>query len=163
MLHIVNMITKILKTGLFSLAAASLSVAIPAYANLKLSDFYIDLHEKARSDSIYAANQGKETMYLKISVVEVINPGAENQEIRKVTDPKVLGLLVSPQRLVVKAGEEGRIPYGLANRTRERSFLQDYRRTPLPANCKARSKSASRYSWAIPLGPIFAPKAHRHQ
>ncbi len=84
-------------------------LAWPVKANLKLSDFYIDLHENGRSDSIYASNQGKETMYLKISVVEVINPGAENQEIRKITNPKELGLLVSPQRLVVKAGEEGRI------------------------------------------------------
>lgn len=99
----------LLKIQPFSLAIATLFVVQPAHANLKLSDFYIDLHENGRSDSIYASNLGKETMYLKVSVAEVINPGADNQEIRKVANPKELGLLVSPQRLVVKAGEEGRI------------------------------------------------------
>lgn len=103
------MLIKKTKTWLSAaVMAASLSPAT-ASANLKLSDFYIDLHENGRSDSIYASNLGKETMYVKISVVEVIAPNTDQQEIRKISDPKQLGLLVSPQRLVVKPGEEGRI------------------------------------------------------
>ena len=103
------MLTKILKTGLYSVGIATWTVSSAALANLKLSDFYVDLHENGRVDSIYASNQGREILFLKISVAEVVNPGGENQEVRKTASPKELGLLVSPQRLVVKPGEEGRI------------------------------------------------------
>lgn len=104
-----HMITKAMKKCVFFAAASIIAFSQTAHANLKLSDFYIDLHEASRSDSIYASNLGKDMMYLKIKVVEVLAPNTDQQEIKEISDPKQLGLLVSPQRLVVKPGEEGRI------------------------------------------------------
>lgn len=133
-----NNIIMIAKKTKTLLAAGAFAVALsaPAQANLKLSDFYIDLHEHSRSDSIYASNLGRDTMYVKVKVVEVLAPNTEREEIREVSDPKQLGLLVSPQRLVIKSGEEGRIRMVALNEPDEDRF---YKITVVPVAGKLRN------------------------
>lgn len=97
---------------LFSRLALSLSLnmfAASAYADVQLSDFFVDLSEDSRVNAIYAANRGDETLYLKVTATEVIDPASTDPRIRNVKNPRELGLLVSPQRLVVQPGDEGRI------------------------------------------------------
>ncbi len=80
-----------------------------AQASLRLSDFFIDLHSDQRAGALFAKNEGADTLYLKVEVVEVLDPTADDSKTRSASDPRDLGLLVSPQRLVLKPGEEGRI------------------------------------------------------
>ena len=81
----------------------------PAWAQLQLNDFFIDLGDGAKPGELYAANRGDETLYLQVTVEEVLNPGAEDEEIVKIANPREAGVLVSPQRLVAQPGEEKRI------------------------------------------------------
>ena len=81
----------------------------PASAQLQLNDFFIDLGDGAKPGELYAANRGDETLYLQVTVEEVLNPGAEDEEIIKIANPREAGVLVSPQRLVAQPGEEKRI------------------------------------------------------
>jgi len=90
--------------GLIVMLASS-----PSHADVQLSDFFVDLSEDSRVNAIYAANQGDETLYLKITATEVIDPASTEPTIRDVKNPRELGLLVSPQRLVIQPGDEGRI------------------------------------------------------
>lgn len=80
-----------------------------AHGSLRLSDFFVELHAGKRGDALFAQNEGDEVLYLEVSVEEVLDPLAEERTVRKVDDPRSLGLLVSPQRLVLEPGEEGRI------------------------------------------------------
>ena len=80
-----------------------------AHAELKLSHYFIDLHENQRVDALYASNDGDEVLYLKVEVAEILEPTSEQPIVRKEADPRALGLLVSPQRLVVRPGEEARV------------------------------------------------------
>ena len=80
-----------------------------AQGSLRLSDFFIDLHPERRAGALFAKNEGSEALYLKIDVVEVLDPTEADSDVRRVDDPRELGLLVSPQRLVLQPGEEGRI------------------------------------------------------
>ena len=108
---------------LLSMAWAALILAGPANAQLKLSDFFIDLNPATQSEDLYAENLGQERLFLKVSVVEVQDPGQETEEIVDIADPRELGLLVSPQRLVVEPGGEKRIRVlALAPTDRDRFF-----------------------------------------
>ena len=93
---------------IFLLVAAFLLI-MQAQAQVKLSDFFVDLNSEEPANAIYATNQGTETLYLKIQIAEVLNPGEPEPELRHHPDPRELGLLVSPQRLVLQPGEENRI------------------------------------------------------
>jgi len=95
-----------------------------AQAQLKLSDIFVDLHPKRMSAQIFAANTGDERLYLKVTVVEVLNPSLETEEVRDVADPRELGLLVSPQRLVVEPGEEKRIRMVALEKVNEDRFFK---------------------------------------
>ncbi|MDJ0921730.1 MAG: hypothetical protein QNI84_11425 [Henriciella sp.] len=94
---------------LFAGAGLAAYLILPAQAQLRLSDFFIDLYPGATSGEIYAANEGSDPLYLKVTAEEVIDPGLETESVRDVVDPRELGLLVSPQRLIVNEGEEKRI------------------------------------------------------
>ncbi len=80
-----------------------------AHGALRLSDFFVELHGAQRGDALFAHNEGDEVLYLEVRVEEVLDPLADPPNVRQADDPRSLGLLVSPQRLVLQPGEEGRI------------------------------------------------------
>ena len=66
------------------------------------ADMYVDrsivIFEKdsqARED-IKVSNSGDENIYVQVEVLQVINPGAENEERVKITDPDKLKLIATP-------------------------------------------------------------------
>ncbi len=96
-----------MRCALVMLVLAALSGS--AHGSLRLSDFFVELHAGKRGDALFVQNEGGEVLYLEVSVEEVLDPLAQERTVRKVDDPRSLGLLVSPQRLVLEPGEEGRI------------------------------------------------------
>ena len=77
----------------------------PASAQLAIDRLWIDFEPGAanRSDLVIR-NESADRYYITVGPVEVISPGAtEEQRIEK-SDPEQLGLLVSPNRLVVDPG-----------------------------------------------------------
>ena len=106
------------------IAVCLLVLVIPqAHAQLKLSDFFIDLAPQSKAEELFVSNTGNERLFLKIKAVEVIDPGLESESIISNEDPRKLGLLVSPQRVVLEPGEEKRVRLvGLEDTATDRFF-----------------------------------------
>lgn len=49
-------------------------------------------------------NPDKEPMYIKVEILEVLNPGMENEQRKVVTNPKAAKFLVTPSKLVIPPG-----------------------------------------------------------
>lgn len=91
------------------MAAAGLllgsAVSVPAYAQLAIDRLWVDFEPGAqpRAD-VVIRNESADRYYISVSPVEVADPGAENESRTDESDPEKLGLLVSPNRLVIDPG-----------------------------------------------------------
>lgn len=91
---------------LLALVPASLAFATPARADLVLSQVVVDLTPDAppRTD-IEAWNDGTERMYVIAEPAEVVAPGTPGEHRVSTPDPAALGLLVTPQKLILEPGQ----------------------------------------------------------
>jgi P pilus assembly chaperone PapD len=89
---------------LASLAATVLSA--PAGAELVLSDLVVELvpGKEIRKD-IELWNDSDERSYVEISPAEIVNAGQSSETRRQIPDPEQLGLLVSPNRMILEPGQ----------------------------------------------------------
>ena len=78
------------------------SASASAALSLDRMIVYFDPNKQPRQD-IVVTNPDKETLYLQTEVYEVKNPGAENEERIKVTDPAKLKLLTTPNKAIIPA------------------------------------------------------------
>lgn len=87
-----------------SLAASGLST--PAYAELVLSDLVVELVQgKSIRKDIELWNDSNERSYVEISPAEIVNAGQPSESRRQLSDPEQLGLLVSPNRMILEPGQ----------------------------------------------------------
>ena len=93
----------VMSLALVALAAAQSS---PACAELVLSRMIVELTpaEFQRSD-IELWNNGPDRAFVEIDPREIIAPGTPAQSSRKDPDPEKLGLLVSPERIILEPGQ----------------------------------------------------------
>lgn len=92
-------IKKIAKSALL---VSTLSVSLQAHAALSLDRVivYFDPDELPRQD-VVVFNPDPENLYLQTEVYHVINPGTEQEERVRVTDPAKLKLLATPAKAVL--------------------------------------------------------------
>lgn len=105
--------------------------ALPARADMTLSKVVVDFTSaRPPRDDIEIVNAGEDILYVTIEPAEIVDPGGENQ--RRVTnpDPRQLGLLVSPKRLVLGPGERKVVRLSLLERPDDRDRI--YRVTIKP-------------------------------
>jgi P pilus assembly chaperone PapD len=78
----------------------------PAGAELVVSDLVVELQpgKNSRKD-IELWNNSDERSYIEIKPAEIINPGQSSETRRELVDPEKLGLLVSPNRMVLEPGQ----------------------------------------------------------
>ena len=99
--------------GLAALVLAAGS-ASPAAAEMVLSKVIVDLPaEKPPRDDIEVWNDTSETMYVSAEPFMIIAPGTPDEQRIPATRPQESGLLVSPQRVVLAAGERRTIRVAL--------------------------------------------------
>ena len=55
-------------------------------------------------EDVKVSNTGDEVIYIQVDVFSVLNPGTEEEERVKVTDPKELKLIATPNKMVIPAG-----------------------------------------------------------
>jgi P pilus assembly chaperone PapD len=55
-------------------------------------------------EDVKVTNNGEDVMYVEVEVLAVRNPGAENEERVKISDPNELKLLATPSKLILPAG-----------------------------------------------------------
>lgn len=94
-----------MKTLLFGLTA--LGGAGQAQANLALSQVILDLKPgEAPTQDIEIWNNSPERSYVVAEPAEVVSPGAPDEHRTTNPDPGVLGVLVTPQRMILEAGQK---------------------------------------------------------
>jgi P pilus assembly chaperone PapD len=102
----------------FAVLLLGWSVAVtPARASMTLSKVIVDFAPSQPSrDDIEITNRGDEVLYVSVEPFEVLDPGQPGE--RRVTnpDPRVLGLLVSPNRLALGPGERKIVRFSLLER-----------------------------------------------
>lgn len=81
-------------------------LAAPADAELVVSDLVVVLQpgKNSRKD-IELWNNSDERSYVEITPAEIINAGQSSEMRRELVDPEKLGLLVSPNRMVLEPGQ----------------------------------------------------------
>jgi P pilus assembly chaperone PapD len=87
-------------------ALAAMSTFAPAHAELVLSDLVVELlpGKESRKD-IELWNDSDERSYVEISPAEIVNAGQPSESRRVLPDPEQLGLLVSPNRMILEPGQ----------------------------------------------------------
>jgi P pilus assembly chaperone PapD len=92
--------------GLALVLLAGAGIAVPARAELVLSDLVVELHPgiSSRKD-IELWNNSDERFYVEVTPAEIVNPGRPTETRLQEPDPERLGLLVSPNRLILEPGQ----------------------------------------------------------
>jgi P pilus assembly chaperone PapD len=84
----------------------SFAVFTPAHAEMVLSQVIVDLQpDKMGHDDIEVWNNGPERIYVIAEPFEIQSPGQPTERRLSNPDPAILGLLVTPQRLVLEPDE----------------------------------------------------------
>ena len=85
---------------------AAILAGAPASAELVLDQAVVDLGpDKPPRFDIDASNSGTERIYVVAEPVEIIDPGKPGERRAANPDPQALGLLVTPQKMVLDPGE----------------------------------------------------------
>lgn len=88
------------------LAAALLSLASPANAEMVLSQVIVDLAAgTSPHQDIEVWNSGSERIYVMAEPSEIVSAGKADERRIQIADPEQLGLLVAPNRLIMEPGE----------------------------------------------------------
>ena len=88
------------------LLLAAVAWNVEANAQLAIDKLWIDFEttEATRGD-LLVANESSDRYYINVDVFEIVNPGTEKEERRTFTDPSELGLLVTPNRMILEPGQ----------------------------------------------------------
>ncbi|MHA3840734.1 fimbrial biogenesis chaperone [Sphingomonas aestuarii] len=79
--------------------------ATPASAQLAIDRLWVDFEPgAAKRADIVIRNESQDRYYITVAPVEISTPGAEVEQREQIADPEALGLLVSPNRLIVEPG-----------------------------------------------------------
>lgn len=76
-----------------------------AYANLSIDKLWIDFEsgQSGRSD-IVIRNDSEDRYYISVVVSEILDPGTDDEKRVQEIDPEKIGLLVTPNRIVLDPG-----------------------------------------------------------
>jgi prepilin-type processing-associated H-X9-DG protein len=80
-------------------------LAAPATAQLSINRLWVDLEpgQSPRSDLVIR-NDSADRYYISVQTYEVTDPGTPQEDRRQIADPEALGLLVTPNRLILEPG-----------------------------------------------------------
>lgn len=107
------------------LAFLAIAATPHAHANLVLSRVIVDLTPGTpQAQDLEVWNNSKDRSYVVAEPVEVVAPGTAQEERVVQPDPGILGLLVSPQRMILEPGQRRlvRIAAVLARGSRDRIY-----------------------------------------
>ena len=117
---------------LAALLGLTLWVCVPsAQAEMALSKVVVDFTSaRPARDDIEITNTADENLYVSIEPAEIVNPGRPEERRVANPDPREMGLLISPNRLVLGPGERKVVRLSLLERPEGRDRI--YRVTMKP-------------------------------
>lgn len=92
--------------GILAAWLLGVGTASAVHAELVVSDLVVELHpgESSRKD-IELWNNSDERSYIEVTPAEILNPGRSTETRLQGADPERLGLLVSPNRIILEPGQ----------------------------------------------------------
>lgn len=82
-----------------------MACADAAEAQLSINRLWVDLDAgKAPRSDLVIRNDSKDRYYITVETAEIFAPGTATEERREIADPEQLGLLVTPNRMVLEPG-----------------------------------------------------------
>lgn len=97
---------KLFRKSALAIAAAMAVIAAPARADLVLSELIVDLQSgKHLRDDVEVWNNSPDRAYVAVEPREIVNPSLPSEAARREPDPEKLGLLVSPNRMILEPGQ----------------------------------------------------------
>ena len=117
-------------------AALLLLLAVPAHADLVLSELIVELQPgKVTREDVEVWNNSPERSYVSVEPREIVDPSLPSQRDRKDPDPEKLGLLVEPARIILEPGQRRlvRIAALPADAMREHVYRVTIKPVPAPA------------------------------
>lgn len=76
-----------------------------AFAQLSINRLWVDLDAgKAPRSDLVIRNDSEDRYYISVETAEIVAPGTDAEERRGIADPEQLGLLVTPNRMVLEPG-----------------------------------------------------------
>lgn len=83
-----------------------LALIAPAHGELVLSDLVVELRSgKDSRKDIELWNNSDERAYVEVTPAEIVNPGRATEKRWPEPNPELLGLLVSPNRMILEPGQ----------------------------------------------------------
>jgi len=89
----------------FALAAALFSVPSAAAAEIVLSQLVVDIGGKNTRGDVEIWNNDRERAYVVVEASEMLHPGTAGEQRVREPNPEKLGLLVTPNRLILEPGQ----------------------------------------------------------
>ena len=82
-------------------------ISVPLQAEMLLNKGILNFYagESIRED-IEITNQGDDTLYLSVTVFEISNSETGNPQRLELKDPRTAGILASPNKIVISAGQK---------------------------------------------------------
>lgn len=126
--------------------------AAPASAQLAIDRLWVDFEPGTpkRAD-IVIRNESQDRYYITVAPVEISGPGAEDEQREQIADPEALGLLVSPNRLIVEPGGMRSIRLVSLNETLENDRVYRVKISPQVGEIEAGNPGADARGVSVKL------------
>ncbi len=101
-----------------------LGTAAPAQAEMVLSQVIVDLAPGASPHhDVEVSNSGSQRIYVVAEPSEIVSPGQAEEQRVQIADPQKLGLLVTPNRLILEPGERKLIRIAAISQQRDSEHI----------------------------------------
>lgn len=135
-----------------------LLLAMPsaAQAQISVSRLIIDIGPDSEREDIVVGNIGEEVAYVEIEISEYLNPGTP-EEVTVVRDsPRDLGILASPNRMILQPGEKAILRLAVIERPDDFDRVFKITVTPVVGEIES-SENAIKFVYAYGLVIILRP------
>jgi len=113
------------------LLAVGCLAARPALAQISVSEMVIDILPDRPLHDLIVGNVGDEVAYVQIDIIEIVDPGTPEQTFVEGMDTAQAGLLATPNRLVLNAGERAVVRIAPVSRLENRDRVYWVRVKPV--------------------------------
>lgn len=127
----------LLRAALLLLASALAFAPGHARAQISVSEMTVDIGPNQPLHDLVVGNPSDQTAYVEVEVIQINDPGGPNQTFVKGTNPGETGLLTTPNRLILKAGERAVVRIAPVKRDPDRDRVYWVRVKPVVGQLEA--------------------------
>jgi Mat/Ecp fimbriae periplasmic chaperone len=141
-----------LSLGIFFVFALSSQVQ----AQISVSRLIIDIGPDSEREDIVVGNIGEEVAYVEIEISEYLNPGTPEEIVVVRDSPRELGILASPNRMILQPGEKAILRLAVIERPDDIDRVFKITVTPVVGEIES-SENAIKFVYAYGLVIILRP------